>query len=224
MARTTTDTKLDLKNLDLRAEAARTFYAGAGVADLAVSAVRDYVAQVQKNVSSLELEPQALRAQAATAVASRVEALGKDAKERRAAVEARMAELQAEARALPDRLQGAVDDNVATLVGTYGELAKRGEELVARIRRQQSTKEAASAAKTTTAKARTTRTQGTKAAKSTAKKASTTAKKSASTTKKTAAKKSTAPRSSAKATATAAKKTASAAGKAAADGAAKVGD
>ncbi|MQW78110.1 hypothetical protein GHK92_19770 [Nocardioides sp. dk4132] len=224
MAKATSETKLDLKNLDLRAGATRTLYAGAGVADLAVSTVRGYVTQVQQSVTSIDLEPQALREQATTVVSSRVEALSKDARERRSAVEARVAELQAEALALPARLQGAVDDNVATLVGAYGDLAQRGEALLTRIRRQQSTQEAVSAAKTTTAKAKTTRTQGAAATRSTAKKASSTAKKSASATKKTAAKKSSAPRSSAKATVTAAKKTASAATSAVAEGAAKVGD
>ena len=179
---------------------------------------------MQQSVTAIDLEPQALREQATTAVSSRVEALSKEARERRSAVEARVAELQAEALALPGRLQGVVDDNVATVVGAYGELAQRGEALLTRIRRQQSTQEAVSAAKTTTAKAKTTRTQGAAATKSTAKKATSTAKKSATATKKTAAKKSSAPTSSAKATVTAAKKTASAAGTAAAEGAAKVGD
>ncbi|WP_166391118.1 hypothetical protein [Nocardioides ochotonae] len=224
MARTTSETKLDLKNLDLRAGATRTLYAGAGVADLAVSTVRGYVAQVQQSVTAIDLDPEALRKQAATAVSTRVEELGKDARERRSAVEARVAELQSEALALPGRLQGVVDDNVATVVDAYGELAQRGEALLTRIRRQQSTQEAVSAAKTTTAKAKTTRTQGAAATKSTAKKATSTAKKSATATRKTAATKASAPKSSAKATVTAAKKTASAAGNAATAAAAKVGD
>ena len=224
MARTTSETKLDLKHLDLRAGATRTLYAGAGVADLAVSTVRSYVAQVQQSVTAIDLDPQELRKQATTAVSARVEELGKDARERRDAVEARVAELQAEALALPGRLQGVVDDNVATVVSAYGELAQRGETLLGRIRRQQSTQEAVSAAKTTTAKAKTTRTQSAAATKSTAKKATSTAKKSATATRKTAATKSSAPKSSAKATVTAAKKTASAVGSAATDAAAKVGD
>lgn len=212
-----------------------TLYAGAGVADLAVETVRDVVADVQKrfadvqkdvttrvadvqkSVSGLDLEPKALREQALTVVNARVDAISKDAKARRTAIEARVAELQGEAKTFPGKVQGFVDDNVATATSAYGDLAKRGEVLVARIRRQESTKATTTAAKTTTAKAKTTRTQATKATKSTAKK-------TATATKKTAAKKSTAPKSSAKAATTAAKKTASSAAQATTEAAAKVGD
>ncbi|WP_244930136.1 hypothetical protein [Nocardioides sp. W7] len=205
-----------------------TLYAGAGVADLAVAAVREYVADVQKkladvqkdvqkSVADLDLAPQALRDQALTVVSVRVDALAKDAKARRAAIEARVAELQGEAKVLPTKVQGFVDDNVATATSTYGDLAKRGEVLVTRIRRQEATKATVSSAKTTTAKAKTTRTQTAKATKATAKKTT-------STVKKTAAKKATAPKSSANATTTAVKKTATSAVKATTDAAAKVGD
>jgi hypothetical protein len=213
---------------DIRTEATRPLYATVGVTDLAVSAVREYVADVQKrfagvqkdvqkSVSGIDLQPQALRDQAVTVVNSRVDALAKDAKARRAAIEARVAELQAEARAYPSKVQALVNENVATAGDAYGDLVKRGETLVGRIRRQESTKRTASSAKTTSAKAKTTKTQSAKATKSTARKTT-------STAKKTAAKKSTAPKSSAKATATAAKKTASNAAEATTDAAAKVGD
>ena len=202
---------------DIKTEATRPLYAGVGVTDLAVAAVRDYVADVQKKldgvqkdvqarITGFELEPKALRDQAVTVVAAGVDALSKDAKARRAAIEARVAELQAEAKAIP-----------TTVTGTYAELARRGETLVERIRKQQSTQDAKASAATTTAKAKTTRTQAKKAGSTTAKK---TAKKASTTAKKT----STAPKSSAKATATAAKKTASSTAQAATDAAEKVGD
>lgn len=215
-----------------------TLYAGAGVADLAVETVRDYVADVQKklaevqkdvqtrvadvqkSVTDFDFEPKAIRTQAVTVVNARVEAISKDAKARRTAIEARVAELQGEAKTFPGKVQGFVDDNVATATSAYDDLAKRGQVLVARIRRQESTKATASAAKTTTAKAKTTKTQAAKTTKSTA----STAKKTATATKKTAAKKSTAPKSSAKATTTAAKKTASSAAQATTEAAKKVGD
>jgi hypothetical protein len=205
--------KFDIKTLDLPPVAAKPLYAGVGVTDLAVEIVRDYVADVrkvlagyqkdvQKTVTGLDLEPKALRDQAVTVVNARVEAL------------------QADALALPTRVQSAVNENVATVTGTYADLAERGEKLVSRVRNQESTKVTVSSARTTSAKAKTTKTQGTKATKSTATKAKTTAKKTA-----TNAKKSSGPaRSSAKATTTAAKKTASSAAKAASDAAAKVGD
>jgi hypothetical protein len=204
--------------------ATKPVYAGVGVTDLAVERVREYVSDVQKSVRKIDLEPQALAGQAATVVNARVDAISKDAKARRTAVEKRVAELQAEALALPGKLQASVEE-------AYGDLVTRGETLVTRIRKQESTKATTTAAKTTTAKAKTTKTQATTATKSTAKKSTSgakkttaTAKKSASTAKKTAAKKSAPVKSSAKATTTAATKTAAAATEAVTDAAAKVGD
>jgi septal ring factor EnvC (AmiA/AmiB activator) len=208
----------DLK-VDLRA-ATKPLYAGAGVTDLAVELVRDYVteaqkrlADAQKRVTDLDLEPKALRDQATTVVNARVDALAKDARARRGAIEKRVAELQTEAKSFPAKLQGFVDENVNAVNGTYGDLVARGESLVTRIRKQESTQATVASARTTTAKAKTTRTQATKTAKSTTKKAASTAKK-----------RSAAPKSSAKATSTAAQKTASSAAQAATDAAAKVGD
>ena len=209
---------------DIKTEATRPFYAYVGATDLAVAALREYVADVQKklvdvqkDVQKLDFEPKALRDQATTVVSARVDALAKDAKARREAIEARVVELQAEAKNYPAKVQSLLNGTTATATDTYGDLVKRGEVLVSRIRRQESTKRTASSAKTTSAKAKTTKTQATKATKSTAKKTT-------STAKKTAAKKSTAPKSSAKATATAAKKTATNAADAATDAASKVGN
>ena len=189
-------TKIDLKTVQT------PFYATVGVTDLAVEAVREYVADVQtrvrgyqKSVASVDLQPKALRDQAVTVVSARVDALTKDAK------------------AVPAKVQTLVDENVAALNDTYGDLVKRGESLVGRIRRQQSTQQTVKSAETTVSKAKTTKTQATKATKKTAKKATTTAKKASAPSK-----------SSAKATVTAAKKTASSATQAVADAAEKVGD
>ncbi|NYD40495.1 hypothetical protein [Nocardioides panaciterrulae] len=207
---------------DIKTEAARPLYAGVGVTDLAVEYVRGYVAGVQKNVSGLDVKPQALRDRALTTVNGRVEALSKDAKARRDAIESRVAELQSDARELPGRVQALLNDNVATVTSAYEDLAKRGETLVGRIRRQESTKATTTAAKTTTAKAKTTSTQAKKTAKKTTKTAASgaksTAKKASTTAKKSSAK------PSAKATATAAKATASNAATAATQAAEKVGD
>ena len=76
---------------DIKTEATKPFYAGVGVTDLAVGAVREYVADVQKKlagvqkdvqktVTGIELEPKALRDQAVTVVNARVDALTQDAK------------------------------------------------------------------------------------------------------------------------------------------------
>jgi hypothetical protein len=208
----------DLK-VDLKA-ASKPLYAGAGVTDLAVELVRDYVTEAQKRfagaqrrVTDLDLEPKALRDQATTVVNARVDALAKDAKARRTAIEKRIAELQADAKSFPGKVQAFVDENITAVNGTYGDLVNRGESLVTRIRKQESTQSTVASAKTTTAKAKTTKTQASKTAKSTTKKATS-----------TATKQSAAPKSSAKATTTAAKKTAASATEAATDAAAKVGD
>ena len=177
-----------MAKFEIPTEATRPLYAGVGATDLVVGYVRGAVADVQKRFDSIDLEPKALRA----------------------AIEARVAELQS--RATENAV--AVNDTVNS---AYADLVKRGEVLLGRIRNQESTKRTASSAKTTTAKAKTTNTQATKAAKKTTK---STAKKASSTAKKT----STAPKSSAKATATAAKKTASNAAQATTDAAATVGD
>jgi hypothetical protein len=217
-----TRTAFDLKTVQAVAE--RPFYATVGVTDLAVEAVREYVTDVQsrvlgfgkdvqKNVASVDLQPKVLRDTAVTVVSERVEALQKDAQARRTAFERRVAELQGEAKAVPSRVQSLVDENVTALEGAYGDLIKRGESLVGRIRRQQSTQDTVKAAETTVAKAKTTRTQATKATRTTAKKATGTAKRQSATS-----------RGSAKATVTAAKKTASSAARAAAEAAEKVGD
>ena len=216
---------------DIRNEATRQFYAGVGVTDLAVERVRELVADMQKRfegvqkdvqtrINGFEFEPKALRKQATTAVNERVDALSKEAKARRAAIEARVNELQADAKELPTRVQHVLDENVSTVTDAYADLAKRGEVLVGRIRRQPSTKATVSSAKTTSAKAKTTKTQATKAAKTTKTAAKKTAKKTTTTAKKSTA----AARSSAKATVTAGKHTAENAVQAVADAAEKVGD
>ncbi len=211
----------------------KQFYAGVGVTDLAVEAVRDYVADMQKRVAEVQdslaksladFEPEAARKQATGAVNARFEALSKDAKARRTLVESRFAEIQKDAAELPARVQALVtelvNDNVETAGDTYGDLVTRGEKLVARIRRQQATQDTVAEAKVTVAKAKTTKTQAEKAAKGAAKSAKSSAKSTATSAKK----KATPARSSAKATATAAKKTASSAAKAVVDAAEKVGD
>ena len=228
-----------------------------GVTDLAVEIVRDLVTETQTRIAGVQKDvtarvsdvqktagdPKALADRATTVVNARVDALAKDAKARREAIEARVAELQAEAKAYPGKVQKLVDDNVATATDTYDDLVKRGESLVGRVRRQESTKRTVSSAKTTKAKAKTTATQAKKAvdAETTATKKTVTATKTAakkSTSKtaatKTAAKKAPARKapakktvtaqSSAKATVTAAKKTAANATQAVTEAAEKVGD
>ncbi len=186
---------------DVKTEATRAFYAGVGVNDLAVEVVRDLVTTAQKSVQQIDLDPKSLREQAVTV-----------AKARRKAIEARVAELQSDAKSVPAKVQARVTELVNENTAAYGDLVTRGQSLVGRIRKQESTVAATSSASTTVAKAKTTRTQATKTTKA--------------RTKVTPAtkKKATATKSSAKATATAAKKTASNTAAAVADAAQKVGD
>jgi len=223
---------------DIKTEVTRPLYAYVGVTDRAVEVVRESVTDLQKrfvevqkdvqsrvqtvskSVQDLDFEPKALRTQATTAVNGRVEALSKDAQARRAAVEARVAELQK-----------LVRDLLKQNEVTYDQLVSRGETLVERIRRQQSTQDAVKSAKTSSAKAKTTRTQAKNASKSTARTAergvkstAKSAERAAKSTSASARKSSTAPQSSAKATTTTAKRAAKSASKATAQGAKKVGD
>jgi heparin binding hemagglutinin HbhA len=165
-------------------DATRPFYAVVGAGDLAAEYARTYATDVQTRFANVELEPKALRDQARTIFVGRVDDLTKDAKEAQA------------------KLESFTNETVAELTETYGDLAARGKLLVNRIRKQQSTKDAKAAGKTTVAKAKTAKTQTVK---------------SAAAAKKTAS-------SATKATGTSAKKAASATIEAVADGAAKIGN
>jgi hypothetical protein len=211
MAKATFDIKsLDLKTVQVEAQksAERVFFAGVGVTDRAVEVVRDYVAGAQKKAQQVAQQGVAGVQKSVSTFEPKAfgqslgKTLTKDAKARRTAIEKRVADLQAEALAVPGRAQQAFDANLATATAAYADLVKRGETLVGRIRRQQSTQDTVAAAETTVAKAKTTKTQATKAAK-----------------KRTAA-----TRSSAKATSTAAKKTVSSAARALNEAAQKIGD
>ena len=190
-----------------KANPIRPLYAAVGGVDIAVAKARTGLSDVhtrlndvqtrlndvqtrlndvQNRLSKVDVEPKALVGQGRTLVVARVDELQKVANTLPARVEAKINELVAE-------LGGTVED----LNKQYVELAVRGKELVARIRRQQATQDLKAEAKKTTTQAKTTTTQ---------------AKKTASTAK-----------SSAKATGTAAKKTAAAAKKAAEDAVHKTG-
>ena len=183
-----------------KANPIRPLYAAVGGVDAAVAAARTGLTEaqtritdvqtrlndVQTRLSKVDVEPKAIVGQGRTLVVARVDELQKVANTLPARVEAKINELVAE-------LGGTVED----LNKQYVELALRGKDLVARIRRQQATQDLKAEAKKTTTRAKTTTTQ---------------AKKTASTAK-----------SSAKATGTSAKKTAGAAKKAAEDAADKTG-
>jgi len=176
-----------------KANPIRPLYAAVGGVDIAVAKARTGLTDVQTRLndvqtrlSKVDVEPKALVGQGRTLVVARVD------------------ELQKVANTLPTRLEAKFNKLVAELGGTvedinkqYVELAVRGKDLVARIRRQQATQDLTAEVEKTTTQAKTTTTQTKKAASSA--------------------------KSSAKATGTAAKKTAAAAKKAAQDAVDKTG-
>jgi ElaB/YqjD/DUF883 family membrane-anchored ribosome-binding protein len=201
------------RNKQFKLDAPRPLYAVVGAGDLAVKYARSAATDVQTRFAKIDLEPNTLREQARTAVASRVE-------EARSVVGARVDEFNKDARALPSKMEALLNEAVAEMTETYSDLASRGEKLLAQIRGQQSTQQAKAAAHTTIAKARTTKTQTGKSAKSTAE----TTKRAADVSKSSAKRTDSTARSGAKSTTTAAKRTASNAAKAAGEGAEKVGE
>ncbi|WP_183094035.1 hypothetical protein [Nocardioides stalactiti] len=153
--------KIDLPKIDLKAinlpevpEAAqKPLYAGVGATDLAVETVRGYVtevqthlnarvADVQKSVKEFEApKPKSLQDKAVAQL-----------NDTRAKFEAKLAELQADAKALPKKLQGRYDDNVAAATKQYADLAKRGETVVTKLVKGEEPKAAAAAAPAPAAK------------------------------------------------------------------------
>jgi hypothetical protein len=197
---------------DIRTEVTRPLFAYVGVTDRAVEAVRESVTDLQKRFVEVQTR--------VVSVSKSVQDLDFEPKT-----------LRAQATTVVNGRVEALSNLLKQTELTYDQLVVRGETLVERIRRQQSTQEAVKSAKTSSAKAKTTRTQATKATRSTAKTAqraakstAKTAERAAKTTTAAAQKSSTAPQSSAKATATTAKRAAKSAGKATAQGAKKVGD
>ncbi|MGH3368087.1 MAG: hypothetical protein ACRDOY_12895 [Nocardioidaceae bacterium] len=151
-------------------------YAVIGVGDLVVEKIRAASTDVQARSAKYSFEPKKLQADIEAAAKHRVEDL----------------------QAAGPKAQAVVNDAFAQAVTTYDGLAGRGKNLVARIRHQEATQQAATSAQQT---------------KTQAKATSTTASRGAAQTK-----------SRAKATTTSAKKTASAAKKSTEDAADKVGD
>ncbi len=100
--------KFDLKS-NIPTVAQKPIYAGVGAGDLAVTAVREYVADVQKKLTEVQKSVADLD---------------------RSVVESRVSDLQKDARELPVRVQSLVNENVAVATATYTDLAKRGEALV----------------------------------------------------------------------------------------------
>jgi hypothetical protein len=117
-------TKIDFKSLEIPAVAKTSLYAGVGAGDLAVTAVKEYVADVTAKVADVQKSVTDFDAKKLR------DSAREQAKARRTAIESRVAELQAEALALPTKGQTVALDAVGTVTGTYADLAKRGEAVV----------------------------------------------------------------------------------------------
>ena len=175
----------------------------AGAGDLAVKKLRDARTEVASRAATLDTK--ALREQAQATVAGAPE----------------------QVKALPEKAQAAFGDVVTSALTAYGDLAERGQALVARVRGQKATQDLKAQAAATTSHAKATATTAKKSAvetKDTATSAAKSASSSAKTTGATAKKGASRTKTAAKSTATSAKKTASAAKKATDDAASKVGD
>ncbi|WP_019874769.1 hypothetical protein [Sporichthya polymorpha] len=96
----------------------------------------------------------------------------------------KLVDLPKEARKIGDKLTDRVDTQVKAADERYEELAKRGEDILKRVRTQKSTKDLVDQAKTTISKARNVRGTATEGAKKTA----TAAKSTATSARKTATK------------------------------------
>ena len=212
------------KTNQFKIDATRPFYAVVGVGDLAVEYARTTATDVQARFSKVELEPKALRDQARTVVVSRVDELAEGAKGAQAKFEARAADFQSDAKKLPAKVESFVNETVAEATETYEDLAARGKDLVARIRRQQATQDAKAAANTTAAKAKTAKTQTSNSAQGSGTAVKNSAQNAAKTGTAAAKNTGSTAKRNVKATSTSAKKTASATTRATTDAASKVGN
>jgi len=128
---------IDLKTIDLPdvPVATKPLFAGVGATDLAFEKVLGYAAEVQTNVKNFELpEPKTVQDKAVATLS-----------DQKSKVEARIADLQADAKALPGKVQASVDKaqaslkekvdaNLAVATTLYTDLAKRGESVVGKLR------------------------------------------------------------------------------------------
>ncbi|CAN5159267.1 hypothetical protein BH18ACT9_BH18ACT9_19980 [soil metagenome] len=179
----------------------RALYAAAGVADLAVALGRTVASEAQARFARRELEPKALQA----------------------SLEARLAELQNDAKALPTRVEKVINDRVAELNRSYADLAERGQVFVAKVRGQEATQQTKAAADATTTHAMTTLTQAKDSVVETAETAKAATEGAASETASTAKESAEPAASSARATTDAAKSTVASAAEATRDAASKTG-
>lgn len=112
------------KDLERALSNSTAFNAAIGAADVAVSFVRH--GRTELNSRAATFDSTSIVGQAHASMAARVEAMRVDVKAAPRLV-----------RALPEMAQTALDEAVTAAIATYGDLAGRGEAVVARVRAQQ---------------------------------------------------------------------------------------
>ncbi|GAB7002823.1 hypothetical protein JCM18899A_02940 [Nocardioides sp. AN3] len=145
--------KVDLHRIDPRkVDVPKPVYAGAGAAVVAVEALKEYVDTVSKRVTGygvgvtsrvagyqkqvVGFEPKAFADALQSRTTARVESLTAEAKARRTALESRVGGLQADAKAFPALVTSFYKETSSEARGAYDGFAKRGEVIVARLRRE----------------------------------------------------------------------------------------
>jgi heparin binding hemagglutinin HbhA len=206
--------------IQVRIQNFKPFYAVIGAGDLAVEKIREVSSDVQARSSKVSLEPKRLQAD--------IERLQGELE---TAAKHRVDDVRTAQAKATHRAEVVFNDVVAQATTTYDQLTGRGQRLVNRIMRQQSTQQAKRAASTTSSQAKAATTTAKKSASSTgstakrnASNTASTARKNASSTASTAKKSASQTQSRAKAASTSARKTADATGTAASQAAKKVGD
>ena len=116
--------KFDFKSIEIPTAAQKPLYAGVGAGDLAVTAVMEYVADVQKRITDVQKTVTDFDAKKARKTGRRRR---HGSPHRRRGPRVRPPDGRPRA---PDPRADAVNDNVAVATATYTDLAKRGEALV----------------------------------------------------------------------------------------------
>jgi len=155
-------------DVNLPAVSPKPLYAGAGVADLAVAAVKEYAAGVQKKLSDYRSDATARFAGAKKSVTA-FEPTSLPAKARASYADfsgqtrKTVTELQADVRSLPGKARAKLDETTSSATDTYADLAKRGEVFVAKLRGKAVPAAPTKATKAPSAKTTTTKTAAKKA-------------------------------------------------------------
>jgi polyhydroxyalkanoate synthesis regulator phasin len=131
-------------------ESTKPLYAVAGYGDLAVEKLRELPEIAQSQIKTAQDQLKTVQADLAA---------------RRTKLQGRVTALPQDYKKLPTQVKTYVEDVTGKATAFYGELAERGEKVVAQIRRRPAVKKAAAANKSAKSSAKATKTTATKAVK-----------------------------------------------------------